>query len=223
MFWPSLSCPAISLAIASWSPVTILMSTPMLADRRDGFRAIVARRIEQRQQAEEAPLAGLVGARDAEGAEPLRPRPIDARRDRLRAAPRSADRGRRITCGAPLATLKRRLRARRPPRPASTPDRRDGNRRSCSHRGSLPGSPSRIAASMASGASRCDASRAASRRSSRGHIRRRLRVAQRQLVLGQRAGLVAAQHVHAGHLFDRDEARDDRLQFRQSVRRRSPW
>ena len=47
--------------------------------------------------------------------------------------------------------------------------------------------------------------------------RRRLDIAKRQFVLGQRARLVAAQHVHARHLFDRDEARDDRLEGREAL------
>ena len=37
------------------------------------------------------------------------------------------------------------------------------------------------------------------------------RVAERQLVLRQRAGLVGAQHVDAGQFLDRDELADDRL------------
>jgi hypothetical protein len=37
------------------------------------------------------------------------------------------------------------------------------------------------------------------------------RVAERQLVLGQGAGLVRAQHVHAGQLLDRDQPADDGL------------
>ena len=44
---------------------------------------------------------------------------------------------------------------------------------------------------------------------------RRLNLAEGQLVLGQRARLVAAQDVHAGHLLDGDEARHDRLHPRE--------
>ncbi len=44
------------------------------------------------------------------------------------------------------------------------------------------------------------------------------RIAQRQLVLGQRAGLVRAQHVHAGQLLDGRQAGHDRLSLGQQAR-----
>ena len=44
------------------------MSTPIARVVAMVCGAVVPRRIEQRQQSEEAPFAGLVGARDAEGA-----------------------------------------------------------------------------------------------------------------------------------------------------------
>src|SRR5277367_5287037 len=53
---------AVSLAIASASPVTILILTPHLGRGRDGRFGIVTRRIEQRQHAEKLPFAVSVRA-----------------------------------------------------------------------------------------------------------------------------------------------------------------
>ena len=44
-----------------------------------------------------------------------------------------------------------------------------------------------------------------------------MQVAQRKLVLGEGAGLVAAQHVHAGHLLDGDKTRNDRFEVGQAL------
>ena len=50
------------------------------------------------------------------------------------------------------------------------------------------------------------------------HLTDAERLAERQLVLGERAGLVGAQHVNAGQLFDRRQAADDGLSGRKEPR-----
>ena len=73
--------------------------------------------------------------------------------------------------------------------------------------------PRRIAESIASRRVRREASAAASISSSASR-RATARLAEGELVLGQRAGLVAAQDVHARHFLDGDEPRHDRLHLR---------
>ena len=53
------------------------------AGRRDGLGAVVARRIEERQQAEKPPFARFIGARHAQGAIALCGILVDQRGDRL--------------------------------------------------------------------------------------------------------------------------------------------
>ena len=81
--------PAISLAMATWSPVTILTSHAHLAGGLDRGLGVLARRIEQRQHAEELPLALRVGPGHAQRAEAPRGEVVD-RLLALRHAPASA-------------------------------------------------------------------------------------------------------------------------------------
>ena len=55
--------------MASASPVTILTATPISACGGDGGRRVVARRVEQRQHADELPVAVAVGAGHTQGPE----------------------------------------------------------------------------------------------------------------------------------------------------------
>ena len=65
--------------------------------------------------------------------------------------------------------------------------------------------------------SRREASAAASSKSSRVGGLDHHRLAERELVLRQGAGLVGAEHVDAGEFLDGDEARDDRLEPRETL------
>ena len=96
---------AVSWAMASASPVTILTFTPICRGGGDGRLGVVAWRVEQGQHAEELPRAVPLGPGHAQRAEA-------ARRELARppvstaafTCPALADSS-RITCGAPLVTL----------------------------------------------------------------------------------------------------------------------
>ena len=101
---PSPSFLAVSCAIASASPVTILTLTPRsraVAMRRLG---VFAGRVKQRQHADQPPRAVAVGAGDAQGTKAALRELVDRLSTLPFTSPAFADSS-RITCGAPLVTL----------------------------------------------------------------------------------------------------------------------
>ena len=82
MFWPRPTWRAISLAMAIWSPVTIFTFTP-ISGGRDGALRIFPGRVEQRQNAQETPLAAIIGACHTQGAKAARSEFLHGFVDRL--------------------------------------------------------------------------------------------------------------------------------------------
>ena len=77
MFVPIPNVLAVSRAMASASPVTILIFTPIWARGRDGGFGIFARRIEQRQHAEKLPFTIAVGPGHTERTKAARGEVVD--------------------------------------------------------------------------------------------------------------------------------------------------
>ncbi len=189
----------------------------------DGGGTVVARRVEQRQEAEELPCAGRVRARHAERAQALPGFRIDlcgncllslpiqlAQIDDDLRRPLGDREGLAILLDVGLGPLVDRVEG---PEGLDLVGVERLHVRKAGEDGAVDGI-GRIAF------------RGERRRGEQVGARdpgSRRRVAEGELVLGERAGLVRAQYVHARHLFDGDQTRDDSASCAPASRRQPPW
>ena len=203
---------AVSFAMARASPVTILTVMPMLRAVAMVAFGVLARRVEQREYSEEPPVAVAVGAGHAQGPKASRREVVHRgvhrrlaparvggqRQDHLRGS--LGDREGRPVAAVTVAAVRLRT---------GSKGWKSVTRKLLSD-GWVACAP-RTAGSMGSSSSTREASAAARITSSAPTPVHGERIAQGQRVLGQRAGLVRTQHVHAGQLLDGHEPADDGL------------
>ena len=184
----------------------------VLAGAPDGFRGIGARRIGERQEAEEAPRAITLGAGDAQHAEALRGVAINLGVGRCQVGAGNSGEGEDDLGGA-LGDPDSLAIGARHDRLGPLGDRIEG--REC--RGLVGREDGDVR--KAGEHRQVDRVAVLGLRGERGGEQHGLRIALRprrdlahgQPVLGERAGLVGTQHGHASHLLDRLEPRHDRL------------
>ena len=194
-------------AMASASPVTILIFTPICSRGRDGCLGVVPRRIEQRQHAKKLPFAVALGPRHAQRAKAARREFVDRlvdgglhlagigrqRQDHLRRALRHLELLSVRALDGGLGALMHRV-----------------ERLEMDHLVALQG----LIVFQAAQNGQIDGVVIVRARRQRGvedhllggDIVHAERIAQCQLVLGQGAGLVRAQHVHARQFLDGHQA-----------------
>ena len=211
---------AVSLAMASASPVTILTFTPICQRGRDGCLGIFPRRIEQGQHAQET----AIGRRPRPAPRPSERKPRAA--NSLTAfstagftCPALADNA-KITCGAPFVTLN-----------VFPSLAFDGGFGAFMHR--IKGLEmdhlitfQRLFVFQSAQNGQINGVVIVRARRQRGieddlfgrDIVHAERIAQRQLVLGQGAGLVRAQHIHARQFLDGHQPAHNRLFFGEQAR-----
>ena len=213
------SCLAIWSPIATSSPVTILTLRPSFSVSRDGGLGVRPRRVLHRDEPDELPGLAVVGLRDTERAnspatQDRRPSWCSARASRHRPWParRSpAARPWRIGGSHPCASVTvatvRLLTGS------------NGTKVVCFKpaRADLSFSARSTARSIGSSLLVCVASAAPISTSSGLALPNGIVASTRELVQGQRAGLVAAQHIDAGQFLDRRKPRQDRLLLRQRI------